>query len=155
MRTIAVAALVVLAASNVHAGKVAGTGGGKSGTTQVGGNAQDGTPIGTTDKGTWSFNETNKISYVADVDCVVTDGNRTYFSGVMRVVSRTATNVYGWLPGTTYVWGVIWDNGEPEEDHVELEYITPDPGDDTNYCNQTEQPGADYYDLSHGNLQTP
>ena len=68
-RLVSLALVLALVATTAHAGKVAGNGGGKVYTTQVGGNAQDGAYTGAADKGTFSY---------ADDQIAQTDLNRLF-----------------------------------------------------------------------------
>ena len=102
--------------------------------------------------GTFTFNNTSRASYTADIDCVRVDGNTTYFSGVIRVASKIARSLFGILPGFTYIYGELIDGGEPEADSFELLLLSPDGLEDpAAYC-ETDRAGT-AYDLTSGNLQ--
>ena len=146
-------ASTILLAGSASAGTTKGTGGGKSGTVTIGGNAQDGTPTGTADKGTFTFNDTNRSSYTASLDCVRTTGDTTFFSGVIRIASRIARQTLGILPGFTYVYGEFYDSGEPNvADTFELLLINPDGSEDPALYCETDRAGQTYA-LDSGNLQ--
>ncbi len=140
-------ALVLAAAAT--AGPAKGTGGGKAGTSTIGGAAIDST-TNTPDMGTFTYNDTKRTSYTATIDCVRVEGNSTFFSGVIRVASKLARSM-GIQPGLTHVYGQYYDGGEPEQDWLNLTLMYPDPEESTNYCEDGFE--GSYYDLTHGNLQ--
>lgn len=144
--------LVLALAANADAGTTKGRGGGQSGDTTIGGNAQDGTPTGVADKGIFTYNRA-KSSYTANLDCVRVDGSTTYFSGMIKVASKAARTALGILPGFTYIYGEFFDAGEPEQDSFELLLMNPDDfeEDPATYC-ETDRDGQ-AYDLTEGNLQ--
>ena len=152
MRVLSLLVVLSLLSLPVSAAPTKGAGGGKSGTTTVGGNAQDGTATGTADSGSFTFNDTNRTSYTATVDCARVEGNVTYFSGIVRVASRLA-QAMGITPGFTYVYGEYVDDGEPATaDSFELLTINPDGSEDpATYC-ESDRSGT-VYPLTSGNIQ--